>query len=170
MPEYVPGDLVEVIDSATVQLDSPSLIEAMAPADLVALVVQIADIKKRLGDIEGEAKRVLAAGMTEDQIVYGEFVATRSRKKTEEWDADGCRSAVRSAVVRRLCTDPATGEIHGHLARVANDAIDAVYAVTSTGAKAKLGITGLKGLGLDANNFRDYIEGELKVEIKGVTQ
>jgi hypothetical protein len=98
--------------------------------------------------------------------LIGGYAVTRSRKKVEEWDGERARDAARAAIVERLATDPMTGEIHGPLKRVASEAVNLTFGLTSTGAKAKMNITGLKGLSLDPSDVRTITPGEVTISYK----
>lgn len=167
---HIPADLVEVIDSASARLDNPSLLEGMTPETLVPLLAQIADVQRILKDVEGEARRLVAAQMDDDRQQFGGYMVVRSRRQTEEWDGARARSEAKSAIVRRLATDPMTGEVHGPLRRVAEDAVDLTFQLTSTAPKAKLAVTGLQGLGLSANEFRSYGYGEIQLSVTPVRE
>ena len=172
MPDqiHVPADLVEVIDSASARLGDPSFLSQLAPEELVALLDQVADVKKVLGDVEGEAKRLIAASMDDDEQRFGDYLVKRSRRRTETWDGSRARSQAKSAIVRRLATDPMTGEVHQPLKRVAEEAVDLSFGLSSTAPKAKLSPVALRGLSLDANDFREYADGELTVSYKVVPE
>ena len=165
-PIVITSEQLEVLDTAAVVLDNPSALAAMPSDDLVALLAQVADVKKVLGDVEGEVKRLVASRMIDETELIGGYAVTRSRKKVEEWDGERARDAARAAIVERLATDPMTGEIHGPLKRVASEAVNLTFGLTSTGAKAKMNITGLKGLSLDPSDVRTITPGEVTISYK----
>jgi hypothetical protein len=175
MTEPVPiHEAIDAAVSAVADLDySAARMLADEPADRLTLAEWLRSLdyaRMTLNGIASEVARLLADLMEHDREQIGSLLVTRSRNRRETWDGDAARSAALIAIRNRLALDMETGELVPQRARVVEEAVTLAYSVTSTAPKAKLLATGLRSLGLRADDYRQVTEdGPYRVEVVEIT-
>lgn len=119
------------------------------------------DLCQRIGatvkDLSDALAEDIAARMEEDMTsVAGVGIVQRKARTSSTWLDDTSRERMMddaiSAIVRRVATDPATGEIHGPLANAAREVWRLTQESFSLGADPKTGFR--KVLGLQPDIYR----------------
>lgn len=103
----------------------PSITEGTT-AEIAMRLAEIRSILGNLRSVEDELIEELSARMEDDQVaITGVGMVSRKPRTSSTWIDEDSRERMMEdsirAMIQRTCVDPATGEIHPPLARVASE-------------------------------------------------
>jgi hypothetical protein len=140
------GALLAQLGWTTDDLSTPDNVAVLVDDDregLAKTVAQLDHVILLLATVRDEAAQTLAGLMEKDLELIAGMGVERSRTTRTEWDRDGAWRAVRFAIVERWAPLPGAPAL-----------VDRVLADVATAYSTTPKVTGLKALGIDANEYR----------------